>query len=195
MILQIIGLIALGAGVNNAVKGFKTNEEEYLQSNLNWEKWFEEEKRAEYEIETIQHRRSRYKRCFCQEASNKEKINEAIPCFYHQIFKYAHWLREKLTSTEVQKEELKTLVENVRAIQQVVESTYQHEKAEWELNNLKETGMNEDYEIIDKGIVELEQETIEWQKILTELESKLNNLQTNEQQAQIVQPAFNWNNN
>jgi hypothetical protein len=51
--------------------------------------------------------------------------------------------------------------------------------------------MNEDYEIIDKGIVELEQETIEWQKILTELESKLNNLQTNEQQAQIVQPAFN----
>jgi len=51
--------------------------------------------------------------------------------------------------------------------------------------------MNEDYEIIDKGIVELEQETIEWKKILTELESKLNNFQTNEQQAQIVQPAFN----
>jgi len=34
MILQIIGLIALGAGVNNAVKGFKANEEQYLQSNL-----------------------------------------------------------------------------------------------------------------------------------------------------------------
>ena len=97
------------------------------------------------------------------------------------------WLREKTTSAEVQKEELKTLIENVQTILKVVKTTHQHEKAEWELNNSQEANKNEDYEIIDKGIVELEQETTEWQNILTELESKLGNFQVGEQQTQILQ--------
>ena len=118
---------------------------------------------------------------------------ETASCFCHRVFfKYIHWLKEQWTSVEAQKEELETLIKNVQAVLKVVEGTYQHEKAEWEELNKNQ---NEDYEVIDKGILELEQETSEWQKILTELENKLNSLRTNEQQTQIVQPTFNWNSN
>ena len=187
----VVGTAAVGAGIEKGVKGWKANEEKYLQTNLNWEKWLEEEKKAEHEIETIKLRRSEYKKCCCKETREHERIIETVSCFYHHIFKYAHWLREKTISVEAQKEELETLIENVRAVLKVVEDTYQHEKAEWELNK----DQSEDYEVIDKVILELEQETSEWQKILTELESKLSNLQASEQQTQIIQPVFNWNNN
>ncbi|CAJ0912286.1 9078_t:CDS:2 [Entrophospora sp. SA101] len=133
----------------------------FLQTNLNFEKWLEEEKQAKNEIETIRRKRSEWKKCCCKDARREERFDETLFCFYHRIFKYAHWLREKLTSAEVQKEELKSLIENVQAILKVVETTYQHEKAEWELDNSKEAGQNEDYEIINKGIIELEQETTE----------------------------------
>jgi len=195
MILQIImgfyGSIAVGVfvgmGINESVKGWEADEEKFLQTNLNFEKWLEEEKKVKNEIETIRRKRSEWKKCCCGDARREEKLDEVFFCFYHRIFKYAHWLREKLTSTEVQKEELEKLVENVQAILKVVETTYQHEKTEWELNKSQAADQNEDYEVIDKGIIELEQETAEWKKILTELESKLNNLQTSEQQTQILQ--------
>jgi len=188
--MAFYGSIAVGVGVNHAVKGFKANEEEYLQSNLDWEKWIEEEKQIECEVETIRQRRSEWKKCCCEDARKKEQFIERTFCFYHRIFKYAHWLREKTISTELKKEELKTLIENVQAVLKVVEDTYQHEKAEWKLNNSKEADKCEDYEIIDKGILELEQETIEWQKILTELECKLDNLQDQETRTQILQPRI-----
>jgi hypothetical protein len=129
--MAFYGSIAVGAGVNHAVKGFKANEEEYLQSNLDWEKWIEEEKQIECEIKTIRRRRSKYEKCCCEDARSQERNIETFSCFYHRIFKYAHWLREKTTSAELQKEELKTLIENVQAILKVVEDTYEHEKAEW----------------------------------------------------------------
>ena len=189
MILQILitfyGTLAIGAGIGvgieHGVKGWKANEEKFLQANLDWEKWIEEEKKAKNEIETIHRRRSKWRKCCCENARNQEWNVEKFSCFYHRIFKCAHWLREQLTSTEIQKEELKTLVENVRAILKVIEDTYQHEKTEWELNNSKEIGKSEDYEVIDKGLVELEQETSEWQNILTGLESRLSNLPNQEQ--------------
>jgi hypothetical protein len=198
MILQILiafyGTLAIGAGIGagieHSVKGWKANEEKFLQANLDWEKWIEEEKKAKNEIETIRRRRSEWKKCCCEDARKEEQFDEAISCFYHRIFKYAHWIREQLTSAEVQKEELKELVENVQAILKVIEDTYQHEKTEWELNNSKEATQNEDYEIIDKGLVELEQEVAEWQNILTELESRLNNLPNQEQQTQSLQPRI-----
>ena len=178
-----------------STKGWKANEEKYLQTSLNFERQLEVEKKAEYEIETAR-QRSGYKRCCCKELKEKEQIMETASCFCHRVFfKYIHWLKEQWTSVEARKEELETLIKNVQAVLKVVEDTYQHEKAEWKLNNSQETGKNEDYEVIDKGILELEQETSEWQKILTELENKLNSLRTNEQQTQIVQPTFNWNSN
>lgn len=49
MILQIMmafyGSMAVGVGINEGAKGWKANEEEYLQSNLNFEKWLEEERK------------------------------------------------------------------------------------------------------------------------------------------------------
>lgn len=50
---------------------------------------------------------NRRRRCCCGDERKEEKFIETISCFYHQIFKYAHWMREKLISTEVKNEERK----------------------------------------------------------------------------------------
>ena len=93
-VLQIIigfyGSIAVGAGINESVKGWKANEEKYLQTNLNWEKWLEEEKQTKNEIETIQRRRSEWKKCCCEDARSEEQFVKNF-LFLNCIYKYTHW--------------------------------------------------------------------------------------------------------
>jgi hypothetical protein len=74
--------------------------------------------------------------------------------------KYGNLIREKIISTESKKEELKESIEKIRIVHQVLEKTLEHEKEERKLENAQFQELNEDddYEFIDKEILELENE-------------------------------------
>ncbi|MCE8163681.1 MAG: hypothetical protein I3273_06835 [Candidatus Moeniiplasma glomeromycotorum] len=102
-------------------------------------------------------------------------------------------IREKVISTETQKEELTEFMGKVQAILQLLEDIYQHEKEEWEFNQqLEGTEKNEDYEIIDSEILKWELEKEEWQNLLVKLEDKLTNLENQERQIQAQIVSNSW---
>jgi len=59
---------------------------------------------------------------------------------------------------------------------QVLQDTHEHNKAELAINQAELVSEAKDYELISQEVVELEKEIESWEKILTNLESRLDAL-------------------
>jgi len=59
---------------------------------------------------------------------------------------------------------------------QVLKDTHEHNKAELAINQAELVSEAKDYELISQEVVELEKEIESWEKILTNLESRLDAL-------------------
>jgi len=179
MILQIYcQIIAAMVGIkaiDTSIKGLRADEKNYLQYNLSLKSWAEEEKKIENDISFM--RRRKCNEFHCKSVREKEKFIDGAVCFYHYIFEYSNWLRNKFISAEVKREELKELIKEIKIVLQVIKDTHEHSKSEWEVEKSETFQENEDYEVINKEVIELEKEREEWENVLQKLETKLNSLQ------------------
>jgi hypothetical protein len=79
--------------------------------------------------------------------------------------RFAHWLRTKINSSEEQESQLNELIQKTQCLLENLEQPV-------ERDTISET----DYEVINQQQIAYEQEKQKWQKLLVELESKLDSL-------------------
>lgn len=175
-IAAILGISSVIPFIGASFKGFQ-NEERYLEYSLDLQVRIEENKKDDHEIELIRHRRK--EECACRESRIQENVTDFLmgTC-YHNVFEYSHWLRSKMILPEVQKEELKDLIEKVRILLDILEATHQHTKEEKNNKQITEEEItdNNEYEFIDWEIDGLAQEKEQWQKLIADLEQRFNAL-------------------
>ncbi|WNE40904.1 MAG: hypothetical protein mread185_000361 [Mycoplasmataceae bacterium] len=178
-IFALWGLVAASSALDAGMKGFQ-NEEKFLEYSLDLQRWIEEEKQDKHQIELIRqrHRPSIWRSCACKNSREEEnQIDFFFGKCYHSFFKYSHLLRTKIIPASLQKEELKVLIEKIKVILNVLETTHQHAEEEWEISKTdEEVADSQEYEFVNWESDELAREKEQWKGFIDELEKRLADL-------------------